>query len=115
MKNVQAWWDKMDEMMERIWPGFSQYVESREGYGTRQVSSAARDHVLPGIGGECIGLGQIVGQCGKHKPSASAPIRGLFYVGCDAGGFGCGTHQAVDSAFNVSQIVHQYHQTHSLS
>jgi len=105
----------MDEMMERIWPGFTQHVESKEGYGTQQVSSASRDQVLPGIGGECIGLGQVVGQCGKHKPSARAPIRGLFYVGCDAGGFGCGTHQAVDSAFNVSRMVHQYYQMHSPS
>jgi len=115
MENVQAWWDKMDEMMERIWPGFTQHVESKEGYGTQQVSSASRDQVLPGIGGECIGLGQVVGQCGRHKPSARAPVRGLFYVGCDAGGFGCGTHQAVDSAFNVSRMVHQYYQMHSPS
>jgi len=33
-------------------------------------------------------------------------------VGCDAGGYGCGTHQAVDSAFNVAQIVEMYHQLH---
>ena len=58
--------------------------------------------------GECIGLGQTVGQCGRYKPSAQAPIRGLFYVGCDAGGYGCGTHQAVDSGIRVADTVERY-------
>ncbi len=112
MNNAEAWWDKLDEMMERIWPGFSQTVETKENYGARQVSGLTRDQVLPRIGGECIGLGQVVGQCGRHKPAAAGPINGLFYVGCDAGGYGCGTHQAVDSAFNVARIVELYHQMH---
>lgn len=112
MANNQAWWDKLDEMMDRIWPGFSDHVEFKENYSTQHVSSLTRDHILPGIGGECIGLGQVVGQCGRHKPSAQAPIRGLFYVGCDAGGYGCGTHQGIDSAFNVARLVHMYHQMH---
>ncbi|MCP4756917.1 MAG: NAD(P)/FAD-dependent oxidoreductase, partial [Proteobacteria bacterium] len=112
MPNTQAWWDKIDEMMEKIWPGFQQHVETKETYGSHHVSALTRDQVLPGIGGECIGLGQVAGQCGKSKPSPKAPIQGLFYVGCDAGGYGCGTHQAVDSALNVSGMVHRYHQNH---
>ncbi len=112
MDNYAAYWDKLDEMMDRIWPGFSDCVESKESYNTKHVSNLTREQVLPKIGGECIGLGQVVGQCGKHKPAATAPIRGLFYVGCDAGGYGCGTHQAVDSAFNVARLVELYHQMH---
>jgi prolycopene isomerase len=104
-ENNAAYWNKLDETMERVWPGFHDHVESKERYSTRDVSKLTREQVLPGIGGECIGLGQIVGQCGKHKPSAAAPISGLFYVGCDAGGRGVGTHQAVDSAFNVADRV----------
>ncbi|MFO7962883.1 MAG: FAD-dependent oxidoreductase [Desulfobacterales bacterium] len=112
MPRTEDWWRKIDGMMERIWPGFSECVESKETYGTRHVSDLTREQVLPKIGGECIGLGQVVGQCGKHKPAAAAPIRGLFYVGCDAGGYGCGTHQAVDSAFNVADMVAFYHKMH---
>ena len=112
MNNNQAYWDKLDKMMDRIWPGFSSTVEFKENYSTKNVSALVRDQVLPRIGGECIGLGQVVGQCGRHKPSPTAPISGLFYVGCDAGGYGCGTHQAVDSAFNVARIVELYHQMH---
>jgi len=35
---------------------------------------------------------------------------GLYYVGREAGGFGLGIHQALDSALNVSQLVLDYHQ-----
>jgi len=112
MKNPQAWWDRLDETVARIWPEIPQYTEYKEHYSTADVSAVTRDHVLPGQGGECIGLGQVVGQCGRYKPSAKAPLRGLFYVGCDAGGYGCGTHQAVDSGVKVARTVLQYHQTH---
>ena len=112
MKDLQLWWDKLDEMVAKIWPEIPQYTEYRENYSTADVSAVTREHVLPGQGGECIGLGQVVGQCGRYKPSARAPLRGLFYVGCDAGGYGCGTHQAVDSAVKVARMVLQYHQTH---
>ena len=61
--------------------------------------------MLPNQGGECIGLGQVVGQGGRKKPSVSAPIRGLFFVGCDAGGYGVGTQQATDSGLNVANEV----------
>jgi uncharacterized FAD-dependent dehydrogenase len=56
-------------------------------------------------------LGQIVGQCGKHKPSPEAPISGLFYAGADAGSAGMGTHQAADSGIKVAQMVLQHHRT----
>jgi uncharacterized FAD-dependent dehydrogenase len=56
-----------------------------------------------------VGLAQIVGQCGKYKPSPKAPVRGLFYVGSDAGGSGMGTHQAAESGINVARMVLQYH------
>lgn len=79
----------------------------------REVSKLTRDHVLPGQGGECIGLGQIVGQAGKDKPSPKAPITGLFYVGCDAGGYGIGIHQATDSAVKVADMVMKYHLMHA--
>jgi hypothetical protein len=38
-------------------------------------------------------------------------VPGLFYVGCDAGGDGCGTHQGVTSGINVSGMVIDHHKT----
>ena len=105
----EVWWNKLDEMVDKLWPEVRPHVEREERYSTAQVSSLTRDHVLPGQGGECIGLAQIVGQCGRHKPSARGPIRGLYYVGCDAGGYGCGTHQAVDSGVEVARLVLRDH------
>jgi hypothetical protein len=72
----------------------------------------SRDHVLPGQGGETIGLAQVVGQDGRYKPAVKAPIQGLFYVGCDAGGRGIGTQQATDSGMKVADLVHRYFLMH---
>lgn len=91
--------------MERAWPGFLDHVEYKEHYSAREISKLTREQILPGIGGECIGLGQVVGQCGKHKPNPTSPLPGLFFVGCDSGGRGVGTSQAVDSALNVADMV----------
>ncbi len=109
--DAEMWWGKLEEMVDKLWPDVERYTESKERYSSHHVSTLTRDHVFPGQGGECIGLAQIVGQCGSQKPSARAPIRGLFYVGCDAGGYGCGTHQAVDSGVNVAALVEREHQT----
>jgi len=111
-KENKLWWDKIDEIMFRVFPDLPKHIESKEYYSAREVSALSRDQVLPGQGGECIGLGQVVGQGGHKKPSVKAPIRGLFYVGCDAGGYGVGTQQAVDSGINVASVVQRYHLMH---
>ncbi len=111
-KEKKAWWDKGEEMLLKVFPDLPKYIEFKEGYSTRDVSNLTRDQVLPGQGGECIGLGQVVDQAGAYKPSAKSPIQGLYYVGCDAGGYGVGIHQAVDSAINVAGMVQKYHLMH---
>ena len=53
--------------------GFSMdAVVYKEVEGPAEVYEFTRDRVLPGQGGECVGLAQIVGQCGKSQPSARA-------------------------------------------
>jgi len=106
---IKKLYGKMDEMLDKVFPEVMDAVMYKEFEGPAEVSASTRDHVLPGQGGECVGLAQIVGQCGKHKPSPKAPIRGLFYVGCDAGGAGMGTHQAAESGINVARMILQYH------
>jgi phytoene dehydrogenase-like protein len=108
-KDLKPWLDKGDEVMFKAFPDLEAAIESREYVTAREVSILTRDSVLPGVGGECIGLGQVVGQGGARKPSIKAPIQGLFYVGCDAGGIGVGTQQATDSGMKVADEVLRYH------
>lgn len=111
-KEKKAWQDMGEKVMLDAYPDLEKHVESKEAYTPAHVCNLTRDQVLPGQGGECIGLGQWMGQCARNKPSVKAPVRGLFFVGCDAGGYGVGTQQAVDSAINVAETVLRYHRMH---
>lgn len=94
----------LERMVDRLWPTFREKVTRRQAFGADAVASTTRDNVM-GHGGACIGLGQLIGQCGRSKPDFRAPLPGLYYVGCDAGGRGIGTTQAVDSGYNVAAGV----------
>jgi len=101
----QAAIEKLEEAVGRIWPDITDHIVKRETALVKDVSNMTRDAVVPGQGGECIGIGQLIGQCGKDKPDPRTPLKGLYIVGCDAGGYGIGTTQAVDSGFNVAEMV----------
>jgi hypothetical protein len=88
-----------------LWPELERHTLWSEPYGPRQISRMTRDPTVPGSGGEAVGVAQVVGQVGRSKPDPRTPLPGLFLVGCDAGGRGAGTHQAVDSAFRVAELV----------
>ncbi len=108
-QEIQAWADAGEQTLFSAFPELESAIESKELFTTRSVANATRDSALPGVGGETIGLGQVIGQCGAQKPSIKAPIGGLFYVGCDAGGTGVGTQQAIESGVNVAEAVYRYH------
>ncbi|OWY62356.1 hypothetical protein B7486_58885, partial [cyanobacterium TDX16] len=93
------------EVLDELYPAMREHTIRTEPYGARQISRMTRDATVPGTGGEAVGLSQVVGQVGKHKPDARTPLPGLYLVGCDAGGHGSGTHQAVDSGFRVAEMV----------
>ncbi len=96
---------RSEVVIDELWPDLRKHIVRTEPYTARQVSRMTRDSVLPGQGGEAIGLAQVIGQCGSSKPDPRTPLPGLYLVGCDAGGRGSGTHQAVDSGFNVAAMV----------
>ena len=96
---------KVHQAVLRTWPDVARHLVRTESFTARNVSAASRDAVVPGQGGECIGIAQVIGQCGATKPDPRSPLPGLYFVGCDAGGYGCGTHQAVESGFNVAALV----------
>lgn len=92
-------------VLDELYPDLRAHTLRTEPYGPRQISRMTRDSAVPGAGGEAVGLAQVVGQAGRSKPDARTPLPGLYLVGCDAGGRGSGTHQAVDSGFNVAAMV----------
>ena len=112
---ITAWAKAGEEIIFKAFPKLEGAIEDKELYTPKDVSNLTRESVLPGHGGETIGLGQIVGQCGPTKPSIAAPIRGLFFVGCDAGGTGVGTQQAIESGMNVADAVLRYHRASKAS
>ena len=70
-----------------------------------QAAAVGTDALSETLGGEAYGVANAIGQAGKQRPSPISPIQNLYYVGNDAGGFGLGTQQAVDSAVRVAELV----------
>lgn len=106
---IAAWAEAGEKTFFEAFPALEGAIEEKELYTPKDVSNLTRESALPGHGGETIGLGQIVGQCGPSKPSIQAPVHGLFFVGCDAGGSGVGTQQAIASGMNVAEAVLRHH------
>jgi prolycopene isomerase len=97
---------KAEQLLFDLWPEIVPVLESKRYAGPAEVTRLTRDRVIYGQGGECMGLGQTVGQCGTRKPEAETPIEGLILVGIDAGGGeGMGVHQSVHSAIKVARSV----------
>lgn len=111
----RAWQAQGEAVMLAAYPEMADCIAYKETYTPAHVSRLTRDAVLPGQGGECIGLGQYVTQCERYKPDTKAPIRGLFYVGCDAGGSGVGIQQAAASGKRLAEGVLRYHRMKSAS
>jgi prolycopene isomerase len=105
-KAVSMLIQKAEAVLFELWPEIVPALESKRYAGPAEVTRLTRDRVIHGQGGECMGLGQTVGQCGSHKPRAETPIVGLSLVGIDAGGGeGMGVHQSVHSAIEVAHSV----------
>ena len=107
--------ERGERIMLEAFPELEKHVEYKESYTPAHVCSLTRDQVLPGQGGECMGLGQFVNQCARYKPSVQAPVCGLYHVGCDAGGSGVGTQQAAKSGMKVADLVLRYHRMKNAS
>ncbi len=107
-KEIEDLWKVMDKQMMDHFPEIMKVCERQEYMGPKDISNLTRDSVLPGHGGECVGLAQIIGQCGRHKPSSDAPVNGLYIAGADAGSEGMGTHQSALSGTGVARMVQNY-------
>jgi len=101
-------WETTDRIMRERFPELESNIENIEYCGPAHVSAQARDSVVPGQGGEWGGLALIVGQSGPKRPEIKTPIRGLFYVGLDAGSGNMGLHGSTASALKAAEEVFTY-------
>ncbi|MBT4521072.1 MAG: FAD-dependent oxidoreductase [Halieaceae bacterium] len=103
--DIQPYLDYVRDRVRKIMPEVLDCIELEETVGPANVPGLGNDAIFPGQGGESYGLALSVGQAGNVLLGGDSPIDGLYYVGCDAGGSGLGTNQAVDSALNVTKMV----------
>lgn len=95
----------IEGVLRKIQPDLFDHIERREYMTPAQTVSVGTDAVDAHIGGEAYGVANAIGQAGADRPSAISPVKGLFYAGNDAGGFGEGSHQAVDSGVKVAEYI----------
>ena len=107
-EEIEHLYKVMDAQIEKYFPEIWEAIERKECNGPKEISNLTRESVIPGHGGECVGLAQIVGQCGPEKPKSETPIRGLYIAGADAGAEGMGTHQSALSGIAVTKMVQEY-------
>ncbi|MBD3227193.1 MAG: NAD(P)-binding protein [Candidatus Lokiarchaeota archaeon] len=108
--------DKIEDNLFKSFPTISQHIEHVDKADPKAISEVSGrgivSEILPGVGGEAVGLAQVPEQVGYNKPKPQSPIPGLFYVGCDAnvypGGGGVGLEQATNSGRNTARIVFSY-------
>ncbi len=88
-----AWEEAMLHTIRRVVPDLDRH--------TLFVDRFSVDFIEKWIGkefGPAVSTGQTPDQVGRHRPSVSAPLRGLYFAGCNAGGRGVGTELAAASA-----------------
>ncbi|MBW1989664.1 MAG: NAD(P)/FAD-dependent oxidoreductase [Deltaproteobacteria bacterium] len=93
--------DELDKKMEDLFPRIRQGTVWKHRTNLDWVNTMAGGRGNASVSG----IAQNFDQVGKNKPSPRTPIRGLYLVGCDAGGRGIGCDQASDSALNACAMI----------
>ncbi|MBI9105674.1 MAG: NAD(P)/FAD-dependent oxidoreductase [Spirochaetales bacterium] len=103
--DISPYLEYVEKRVRKIMPELFDHISHTETFGPGNVAGIGTDIVLPGQGGESYGLALSTGQSGPAQPGHLSPVAGLYFVGCDAGGSGLGTHQALDSAVKLAALL----------
>lgn len=103
--DIQPHLDYIESIVRKIQPDLFDHIYRTELMTPMQSAAAGTDKMGLTFGGEAYGVANSIGQSGDQRPSPISPIRNLYYVGNDAGGFGMGTNQAVDSAVTAVNMI----------
>lgn len=103
--DIQPHLDYVESVVHKIQPDLFTHIYRTKLMTPAQCAAVGTDKMNLNVGGEAYGVANSIGQSGDQRPNPISPIRNLYYVGNDAGGFGMGTNQAVDSAVNVVNMI----------
>lgn len=92
--------DIIDRKVMEVFPGLEDHIIFKHTTDLNYVTKMSGRHE-----GDVIGLAQSYDQVGENRPTHKTPIKGLFLVGSDAGGFGVGTEMAADSALKLDELI----------
>ncbi len=108
-EQAQEWFKMIHATVQGAIPGIDEHIEHMD-YATSDAIArmAGRYGVVDGAGGECIGVAQVPGQIGEHRPDPAMPLRGLYCAGADTGQFGIGVDLAIGSGVRVAELVQEY-------
>ncbi|MFX1572004.1 MAG: phytoene desaturase family protein [Promethearchaeota archaeon] len=98
-KNEEKWIENSMNTLEKVFPDLSKNILWCD------ITTPYDIETMWGKEGSVIGVSQTTGQVGINRPAISLPIKGLYMVGGDAGGWGIGTELAAQSALECSEII----------
>ncbi|MFX1357557.1 MAG: phytoene desaturase family protein [Promethearchaeota archaeon] len=100
-KNKDLWIKNSINTLEKIFPKLSDHLLWYD------ITTPIDLERMYGKEGSVVGICQNTNQTGSNRPPISLPIKGLYMVGGDAGGWGIGTELAAKSALECSEIILQ--------
>ena len=96
-----AWEDAMMRALGRVVPGLEENAVFVDRFSVAFIEKWIGKEFGPAVS-----TAQTPDQVGKNRPAVFAPIRGLYYAGCNAGARGVGTELAAASAMEcVDRIL----------
>ena len=96
-------WDKWHESVfntvKDVFPDIEENILFIEGFSPKELDG------MMGEGGSLIGMAQTVDQIGEKRLQQKTPIKNLYLVGAEAGGWGIGTELAANSALELNDMI----------
>lgn len=97
--NWQKWGERCLESLQKVLPEIEGHVL------WYNIDTPALVEKYAGEDGNIIGVGQTVDQVKDRRPSQGTPLKNLYIVGCEAGGWGIGAELAANSALELADLL----------
>lgn len=96
----KAWEEAMIRTIARVVPGLEEHALFVDRFGVDFIERWTGKEFGPAVS-----TGQTPDQVGRARPAVRAPVRGLYFAGCNAGGRGVGTELAAASAMECADAI----------